>query len=292
MSPIIKSISVLTLILPLACRMQHSKQQARPVQTVAVITVQKATVRRTVQLLGTLEGEQQAMATSKVTGRVTQIVKREGSEVKEGEPIAYVINDIPGMDYKPGPVLAPISGTVGKVYVDVGQTVSPAAPVAVISNFSSMVKATALASDADMPFIKVGAPARIAVSALPDTTFVGKVSQVSPMVDPMSRSATAEISIPNPGRRLVPGMTVSVTLLAEERKDVVALPIAALFSDGSNRVVVVEEKTARYRSIVTGLVGDDMVEVTSGLNPGEKVATTGKERVREGETVNPVEAGQ
>ena len=103
----------------------RGKEEERLVQSVEVYSVRLDTVVRTVQLLGTLQGDQQAMAMPKFAGRVTEVVKPEGSNVNEGDPIAYVVNDVPGMDFKPGPVTAPVSGTVGKVFVEVGQSVAP-----------------------------------------------------------------------------------------------------------------------------------------------------------------------
>lgn len=274
------------------CRMRpKARATERTTIAVRVEPVQQATVTRTIQLLGTLQGENQVIVTSKITGRVTEIVRPEGSSVAAGEAIAWVINDIPGMDYKPGPVLSPITGTVGKLYVEVGQTVAPTTPFAAVASFSGRLKAKAMVSDADLPFIRTGAPAELSFSALPDTTFTGKVTRVSPMLDPMSRSATVEISVPNPGRLLVPGMAASVRLQAEQRQNVTAVPLAALFAGTDGRVVVVEGRTAKFRIVRLGLVGDDLAEVVDGLQPGEKIATTGKERVRDGEEINPVEAG-
>jgi multidrug efflux pump subunit AcrA (membrane-fusion protein) len=266
------------------------KQADRLTQSVEVVTVGLDTVTRTVQLLGMLQGERQAMAMPKFAGKVTEIVKPEGSPVTEGDPIALVVNDIPGMDYKPGPVRSPVSGVVGKVYVEVGQTVAPSMPVAAVSSFTDRVKVKAAVSDADLPFVKTGAQAAISVSAIPDRTFSGHVSQVSPMLDPMSRSATVELSVANQSRKLIPGMTASVRLTLERRAGVLTIPSSALFTDGGNRVVVVEGSTARVREIAVGLSGDAGVEVISGLTAGDKVATTGKERVKDGETVNPVQA--
>jgi len=114
---------------------------------------------------------------------------------------------------------------------------------------------------------------------------------VTPFVDTASRSATVEITVPNSEHRLVPGMTAGVRLVLERRENVVALPLAALFSTDQTKIVVVDGTTAHFRTIATGLVGDDKVEVLSGINVGEKVATTGKERVEDGQTVKPIEAG-
>jgi membrane fusion protein (multidrug efflux system) len=268
------------------------KTEQRQTVSVAVVTVGRSTVTRSIQLLGTLEGEQQANAMPKFAGRVTEILKPEGSFVNAGDAIVSIVNDVPGMDYKPGPVVAPISGVVGKVYVQLGQAVSPAMPVAVVSSYASHIKVKAAVSDADLPYIRTGARARVMVSALPDSVFPGTVSRVSPMLDPMTRSATVEVLVPNASHLLVPGMSASLALTAEEKKDVVAIPTAALFTDGHSRVVVVADGVARFRDVRTGLVGDALAEVVSGLEPGERVATTGKENVKDGQAVSPVEVGQ
>jgi multidrug efflux pump subunit AcrA (membrane-fusion protein) len=270
----------------------QGKGRERTIQSVAFETVHRQTVTRTIGLLGTVQGEKQAMAMSKIVGKVTSIVKPEGSWVNENDPIVYVVNDIPGMDYQPGPVRAPIAGYVGKVYVEVGQTVAPAVPVASVANYGSRVKVKAAISDQDLRFVKPGAPATITVTAFPDTVFTGKVTTVTPVLDQMSRTATVELTADNSGRKLVPGMACGVVLTLEEKTDAVALTRAALFTNGYTKVAVLEDSTARFREITTGLVGDQLVEVTSGLEPGEKVITTGKERIEDGGKVRPVEVGQ
>ncbi len=259
--------------------------------TVAVETVTRDTVMRTTDLLGTLQGSEQVSVYPKLAGRVTQIAKPEGSSVKAGDPIIYVVNDIPGMDYKPGPVLSPIDGVVGKVSVDVGQNASPGTSVATVASYSNQVRVVAPVSDADLPYVKLGSAASVQISALPDRTFTGRVTKVTPFVDNVSRSATVEITVPNSEHRLVPGMTAGVRLVLERRENVVALPLAALFSTDQTKIIVVDGTTAHFRHVATGLVGDDKAEVLSGINVGEKVATTGKERVEDGQTVKPIEAG-
>jgi multidrug efflux pump subunit AcrA (membrane-fusion protein) len=285
-------LPVLALLLAAGCTSRRGGQEADKVApAVAVITVGRATVTRTVQLLGTLQGEEQATLSSRIAGRVTEITRPEGTTVAAGDPILYVVNDIPGMDYKPGPVTAPFAGIVGRVNVEVGQTVAPGMPVATVSSFAGRIRARAAVSDADLPFVGRGARARVTASALPDSVFTGTVSQVSPMLDPASRTATVEVQLANPRRLLVPGMSVSVRLTVEEKPDVIALPLAALNVGGAPRAVVIEGTTARIRDIRTGLVGDELVEVVSGLSAGDRIATIGKERVKDGETVRPVEAG-
>jgi multidrug efflux pump subunit AcrA (membrane-fusion protein) len=269
----------------------RGKAEAKEAVAVAVVTADTGTVIRSTNLVGTLVGEQQVTVMPKVAGRVTEIARAEGSYVKAGDPILYIVNDIPGMDYKPGPVLSPIDGVVGKVNVEVGQSAAPGMPVATVASFSDRIRVRAAVSDADLPYAKVGATADVSVSAIPDQVFSGRVTQVSPMVDAASRSATVEVTLSNSQHRLVPGMTASVRLVVERREHVVAVPLSALFSTDKTRAVIIDGTTARSRPIQTGLVGDELVEIVSGIQPGDKVATVGKERVQDGETVRPVEAG-
>jgi multidrug efflux pump subunit AcrA (membrane-fusion protein) len=107
----------------------------------------------------------------------------------------------------------------------------------------------------------------------------------------MSRSATVEVTLPNSQHKLVPGMTAGVRLVVERREHVVAVPLGALFATDRTKAVTVDGTTTHFRTIQVGLVGDANAEVISGINPGDKVATTGKERVQDGETIRPVEAG-
>ncbi len=263
--------------------------RARSIQSVAYETARLSTVVRTISLIGSIQGNRQANALAKLTGRVTEITRPEGSWVNADEPIVYVVNDIPGMDYKPGPVRAPISGVVGRIYVDVGQTVAPGVPVATVADYSSRVKVKAAISDQDLRFVRVGAEAAITVAAFPDTVFAGRVTRVAPVLDQLSRTATVELVVDNPGRKLVPGMACGVQLELERRENVVAMPLTALFTNGFTKVAVLDGNTARFRDIVTGLRGDRLVEIVSGIEPGERVITTGKERVEDGSEVNPVE---
>ncbi|MEO0025913.1 MAG: efflux RND transporter periplasmic adaptor subunit [candidate division WOR-3 bacterium] len=279
---------MLLILLTTGCGNNRRKQTELPVG-VSVITVEPRTVTRSIQLLGILQGEQQVIVTSKITGRVTEIVKPEGSPVAQDEPIGYVLNDIPGMDYKPGPVRSPISGVVGKLYVEPGQMVTPAMPFAAIARYGQRLKMKAFVSDADLPYVRRGARARINFSTIPDTSFEGTVTQVTPILDPQSRSATVEITIPNPRGRLIPGMAGMARLVVEEKTGVPAVPASALFTTDETKVVVIENGVARFRTVQVGLRGDEWVEVASGLNPGEKVATVGKERVQEGQRVTVVE---
>ena len=285
------TLSIIFLaIFILNCGQKGKKAETKTTHTVAVVTVNQRTVTRSVELFGSIYGERQVTVTPKIMGRVTQIVKPEGSAIKENDTILYILNDIPGMDYKPGPVLSPISGIVGKIYVDIGQTVAQTMPVATIASYAENVRVKAPISDQDLPYVKRGASAQVSVSAIPNGMFEGKVTNISTVVDQMSGSATVEITLPNREHKLIPGMACNIELEIEKKSDVTALPLSALFTNGFSKVLVVDNKNiAHFRDIKAGLIGSEFIEILSGLSIGEKVITTGKERVSDGDEVTTIE---
>jgi len=283
-----ETILFFLLLLLFQCAKREEKRE-EVLPTVMVVPVKLDKVVRTLTLFGTISGEEQVTVFSKITGRVTEIKKPEGSVVQEGEAIVYVLNDVPGMDYKPGPVPSPISGVVGKVYVEVGQTVGPQTPIANVANYSEWVKVKAPISDQDLLFVKKNSRAIVTLTAYPDRTFEGKVTNISPILDPFTRTATVEVTLPNPERKLLPGMACAIKLVLEEKDGVIALPLNAVFLEGEKRVFVVENETAHLRKVEVGLIGDELVEISSGLKAGEKVITIGKERVKDGGKVRVVE---
>jgi multidrug efflux pump subunit AcrA (membrane-fusion protein) len=280
------SLGLFFAIAAINCGGRSKKEETRVPHTVAVMSVEQKTVNRSIELFGSIYGDLQVTVTPKITGRVTQIVKPEGSKVNVNDTILYILNDIPGMDYKPGPVLSPIQGTVGKIFVEVGQAVAQITPIATVASYSQNVRVKAPIPDQDLAYVKKGAQALVSVASIANGTFEGIVTNVSTVVDQMSGSATVEITIPNQDSKLIPGMSASVNLLLEQKDNVIALPLVALFTDGFSKVMIVDNNnTARFREIKIGLVGNDLVEVKSGLSIGEKVITTGKERVSDGDVV-------
>lgn len=287
------NISLLLVMTAVNCGGRGKKEDKRKAHTVAAVKIGQTSVSRSVELFGTIYGEQQVTVTPKITGKVVRIVNPEGAKVREGDTILFILNDTPGTDYQPGPVLAPIGGTVGKIYVEVGQTVAPTIPVATIASFYGNVKVKAPISDLDLPYVRQGTNATISVTAVQNGGFQGAVSKVSAVLDAMSGSATVEVSIPNPEQKLIPGMACSINLLLEKKDNVIALPLAALFTDGQPRVLIVNEQNiAKIREVKIGLVGNELIEIKSGLSAGERVITTGKERVSDGDEVTVVEVTQ
>src|SRR5208282_4833768 len=124
-------------------------------------------------------------------------------------------------------------------------------------------------------FIKVGRPARIAG---PDGDIPGKVTVVSPAVDPNTTTVEVWVQADNPGEKLKPGGTVRVAIIAETIQNTIVVPSSALLNadDGGQKVMVVAaDNKARERRISVGVRQGARVQIISGIQEGEQVITSG-----------------
>ncbi|MGQ9630442.1 MAG: efflux RND transporter periplasmic adaptor subunit [bacterium] len=172
-------------------------------------------------------------------------------------------------------IRAPISGVVSKVKVERGDFVTGTSPVATIVALDSVV-AKVDVIEKNLPSIEIGQSADIYVDAYPGEAFRGKVTSVGTVIDPQTRSAPVEISIDNRDLRLKPGMFASVNLVVESKYGALVIPIDAVVEDGNtHRVFVVNENKAEAREVRLGIIKNDRVEVTSGLEEGERIVVVG-----------------
>jgi cobalt-zinc-cadmium efflux system membrane fusion protein len=133
----------------------------------------------------------------------------------------------------------------------------------------------------DVPRLAIGAPARASLPAFPGRTFDGTVDWISGALDPATRTARVRIKLANPDRALKPEMLGTVEMAGRSR-DSLAVPRSAVLRLGENRLVFVAdgkapEGRARFvrRNVDVDDDGGDVVAVTRGLEPGERVVTEG-----------------
>ena len=128
--------------------------------------------------------------------------------------------------------------------------------------------------ESELAFARLGAPATITLSYLPGRTFNGKVTFVTPTVDPMTRTAKVRIEVDNRDHALKPDMFADV-VIEEPTRSVTVVPDSAVISTGTRSVlfVVKDGGTFEPREVQTGTKSDRYIEIRSGVEPGEKVAT-------------------
>ncbi|MGB9590804.1 MAG: biotin/lipoyl-containing protein, partial [Candidatus Hydrothermia bacterium] len=94
--------------------------------------VKRGTITKSAELFGRVSGADEAQVYSEFPGKVRYTVK-EGQRVSRGQTIAYIDRSLPGVDYQPYPVRAPVSGTVAFVYLKDGSMIDTRTPLALIS---------------------------------------------------------------------------------------------------------------------------------------------------------------
>ncbi len=256
--------------------------------TVEVVLVTKGTVQSTCEVLGVILADKTAQVFPEAMGRVTRIMVKEGTPVGKDIKIMAIKNETVGFDYEEGFVRAPIAGEVAKVMVDVGAMVTPQVPVAVVVDYAT-VKASFNLSERDVRSVVKGKNLLIEVDALAGNSIRAQVSEISPVIDPLTRTSSVKASINNNRRLLKPGMTARIKIILAEKRNVLAIPKDAII-DGF--VFVAKDSLAEKRAVKVGLIGDRKVEIIDGLEESELVVTVGQERLAGSEKVNPVERGE
>ncbi|MCI0589331.1 MAG: efflux RND transporter periplasmic adaptor subunit [Planctomycetes bacterium] len=134
-------------------------------------------------------------------------------------------------------------------------------------------------------FLKAGTPVRIRGAGLP-APIEAKVTRTAGVVDVDSRNLRFEIEVPNPERRILPGLYLELRLELERRPEALTLPASALLLVGGKpHVFVVAEGRARQRPVETGLDDGARVEVVEGIGAEDVVVVGGKERLADGDEV-------
>jgi RND family efflux transporter MFP subunit len=131
----------------------------------------------------------------------------------------------------------------------------------------------------DLPFIQLGQEALVSLSYLPDRQFRGRVTYIYPTVDQMTRTARVRMEFHNPGYLLKPGMFASVELRADLAPSALLVPDMAILRSGEKNTVFVALDGGKFepRTVTLGpRAEDDMYQVLSGLNEGERVVTSGQ----------------
>ena len=257
---------------------------------VSAVTAERGILRETLFYVGDIKAEDEAPVYPKVTGKIIEEVAREGVPVKKGGALLYIDRDEVGFQFEKAPVESPIDGIVGEIYVDKGANVSPQIPVALVVNMDR-VKVRLDVTEKDLTRVKEGQPASVKVDAYPDEEFAGMVEMVSPVVDLSSRTAGAEILIPNGEHKLKPGMFARIEILTRKSEKTLIITRDAIIKENSSHYVFVvgDDNRVRRRKIEIGLRENNRFEVIAGLAEGEVVVTMGNTRLKEGDMVDIIE---
>jgi len=185
-------------------------------------------------------------------------------------------------------VRAPFDGVVTKKLLHEGEVSSLWAynwETLEIMDLSS-VKIECSLSEKYKARITTGMDARVGVDAFPGKTFSGKITTVTPRVNPRHRTFRVKIVIPNPDLLLTAGMFARVKITLETRRGVPVIPLQEVIEqpDG-NYIFTVDNGIAKKRKIALGIREGDRVEITEGLTAGEIIVVAGSHRLQDGYAV-------
>lgn len=208
---------------------------------------------------------------------------------------------------------APFSGQLGIRLVDLGQYIAPG------TNIATLQALDQLFLDFDLPQqalakIEVGQQVQLAIDTYPDQQFTGAITAISPQIDAATRTFRVRAKLQNPERLLRPGLFGKVTIALDTSRQVVAVPRTAISYNPYGDFVYVVTKasqppaadtkatdgaaaaappkngeaklTAVRRNVHTGEIRGEFVQITSGLEPGDRIVIIGHHKLHPGATLN------
>jgi multidrug efflux pump subunit AcrA (membrane-fusion protein) len=173
-------------------------------------------------------------------------------------------------------VRSPIDGVVTDRPLYAGEMAAAGAPLLTVMDISQVI-ARAHIPQPEAELLKPGDAASIAVPG-EDQPVEGKVTLVSPALDPNSTTVEIWVQAKNPGQRLKPGTSVQLSMVAKTIPDALVIPAASLLTalDGSTTVMLAgSDEHAHQQAVQVGVRQDDQVQILEGLKAGERVVGTG-----------------
>lgn len=185
-------------------------------------------------------------------------------------------------------VVAPISGTIEIVRQKAGEMAAPGMPIVQIVNLGKL-KITSKVSDTYVGSVRVGDPITV---QFPDINkeITARISVVSKMVNPLTRTFDIEAAIPNAGNELKPNQlaVIHINDITKSKAIVVDENLIQKTEKGNLVYIAVEEggkKIARAKMVTLGLSYNGMVELVTGVQAGDQLITQGYQDLVDGQVV-------
>jgi membrane fusion protein, heavy metal efflux system len=175
------------------------------------------------------------------------------------------------------PLYAPIGGEIVERDVAPGQLLQAGVTQAFIISDMSSVWVLANIYQSDLADVKVGDEVAVQTDSYPDA-FHGKISFISPALDPNTRTLQARIVVDNPGEKLKNNMYVTATVNAGSTRNAIAVPDASVLRDDENQpfvYVAIGSSQFGRRPVEIGPSEGGKTQITRGLAPGDKVVGNG-----------------
>jgi membrane fusion protein, multidrug efflux system len=224
-----------------------------------------------------------------IGGKIAATEVTLGSPVHKGDVIARVDPSEPGSNYALSPVYAPISGSIVSTPLKIGTTVTTSSTITTIGDIANL-QITADIPERYVAALKNGLKAEITVEAYPGVIFTAAVTHVSPVVDSTSRTKEIVLSFDKKDGRINAGMFGKVKLYTCDYTGYITVPSDAVVTKSNKQYLYVtkDDGTVEQREIKEGNSVDGIVQIISGVNPGEKVVVEGEQSLSDGSSVKDI----
>lgn len=190
---------------------------------------------------------------------------------------------------------APFAGHLGVRSVNSGQYLAPGTSVVTLQALDPIFF-DFFVPQQQLSDIKVGQNISVTVDAYPGTTFTGKVTTLDPKVDSVTRNVAVRATLPNPQRKLLPGMYATAQISTGAPQRLITVPqTSIIFNPYGNMVFLVQggtgndgkkALTVKQTVVTTGQTRGDQIAVTGGLKEGDTIVTAGQLKLLNGSTIN------
>jgi RND family efflux transporter MFP subunit len=227
--------------------------------------------------------ERQGISQERLEKSETDVLRLDAAEARARARISGLEAQLADTEVK-----APFDGYILERSVELGDVVKNGTPLLAVA--SRTLHALVPVSEIALGRLAEGHEVRLRPDAGTNADGCeGLIKRIRPQIDPATRTADVEV-VPGPKTcdvRWLPGMLVRATFTLAERQDVLAVPAEAvgIRPDGSRTVFVVEGDIARQRKVTAGLEGGGWVELTGGVQEGDKIVLQGFEKLKDGVAV-------
>jgi len=185
-------------------------------------------------------------------------------------------------------IRSPLSGIVNRLFIEEGQYLSDAAPVADIIQINR-VKVKVGIPESDVDAVRHLNVFEVKIDALGGKTFRAKKHFLSNTADSMARLYNLNLVIENVTKEILPDMFARVEIVKKEILNGISVPIYAVINRSKEKIVyIVNDKHVRTRKVELGLLDGWRVQIKSGLKKGDRVIVVGQRNVNPGQEVRIV----
>lgn len=274
------------LIVPWFIRKGQSSDKFEKEDGGVPVVVTTAEVKDAVKVMSfssQVEGIEQAQIYPDIPGRFLRYTVEDGQWVKKDQIIAYLEQDIPGVERRPITVKSSVSGIISLRSVGKGQLIRQQDPMFPDPPLAEVARIDRIKVEFDVPekfFIKEGLPMKVEIPSL-SKTFEGKIEKASVFYNSSSRTQNVVGVIPNPDKEILPGMFAKVWVEVERENNAVSLPIDAVIGLVDKYVFKARKGKAILAPVNVSFTNGNSIVIKEGVSAGDTVIVVGQNIVKD-----------